>query len=259
MLIGLLAVLLAYMTAYLVDQPERQLAEIQKIHVSGETSPRAKWEKESDIAARLEVQKHLNEEAINFQYFDLTDRGLVCVKRMPHLKMLTLSFSKITDAGLPSLVNIPLTDLVLNDTSISSDGMKYVSQIKTLERLNMSSTSVGDAGLELLKQLPVLTKLNLNNTPITDAGIRHLPCHSGMTNLWLGLTNITDKSVPDLAKLHHLAWLELDGTEITANGLNGFASSKNLLGLSVKNCPHISKAEAQAFKKKLPSCRVYTN
>ena len=69
---------------------------------------------------------------------------------------LSLDFTEITDEGLKELAKLQkLKSLRLNDTEISDKGLKEVSKLKKLEKLDLNFTQVTDNGAaELQKALP---------------------------------------------------------------------------------------------------------
>ena len=136
------------------------------------------------------------------KYLDLhgtqvTDAGLVHLRKLKRLKTLDLSFTKITDAGLVHLKwNMNLNALDLNNTKITDAGLVHLKRIMyqyharcgndlqngkwmwmervNLKSLDLSRTQVTDAGLEHLKGLTKLVSLTLLNTKVTSAGVQDL-------------------------------------------------------------------------------------
>ena len=141
------------------------------------------------------------------KYLDLhgtqvTDAGLVHLRKLERLKTLDLSLTKITDAGLVHLKwNMNLNALDLNNTKITDAGLVHLKRIMyrhparcgnnpginrlqnrkwmwmervNLKSLDLSRTQVTDAGLEHLKGLTKLVSLTLLNTKVTSAGVQDL-------------------------------------------------------------------------------------
>lgn len=112
------------------------------------------------------------------------------VKGLPNLKILALeNCSKLTDAGLKSLMDLPLTALTLGDS-------------------NMKVTNLG---MEFLMGLP-LTSLSLEGCrKVTDEGLKYI-CDLPLRRLVLekcdGLTN---ECLQHLAKIPKLLLLEVGG------------------------------------------------
>ncbi|MBI2810679.1 MAG: hypothetical protein HYX67_07620 [Candidatus Melainabacteria bacterium] len=232
--IAVLAIILACLTANLIDESERHIAKLKEIHVSGVESQGEK-ESDSDIAAREAIEKHLQDTSMSLSGFDLTDRGLFSISKMKHLQRLDLSFARISNNALQYLTPLPLNYLNLSETSVGDDGMEYLAKIPTLANLVLAQTEVGDRGLHLLKNLP-LADLSLTTSKVTDRGIASLEGQQKLWKLGLGSTLITDACLPSLAKIESLSWLELGETGVTINGLKALRNHKNLASLIVPNC-----------------------
>jgi hypothetical protein len=57
---------------------------------------------------------------------DLTDRGLAHLKTLTRLRELDLEGTKVTDEGLHQLAGLPLKELRLRKTAITSDGVNFL-------------------------------------------------------------------------------------------------------------------------------------
>jgi len=106
---------------------------------------------------------------------------------------LRLNVTQITDEGLNEVIKLPkLRGLSLWDTKITDAGLKEVIKLKHLSYLNLGGTKITDAGLKELAKLKSLTELNLRYTQITDAGLKELAKCKQLEKLHLGHTQITD-------------------------------------------------------------------
>ena len=85
-----------------------------------------------------------------------------------------LANTEISDDGLASLENLPLTKLHLERTSIGDAGLAHIKKLDQLEYLNLYGTKITDAGLEQLKELKNLKKLYVWQTAVTPAGMDQL-------------------------------------------------------------------------------------
>jgi len=128
---------------------------------------------------------------------DVTDRGLVLLSRLPHLKELLLDETDITGSFLEPFKGVDsLTYLSISNDTLSMQGIKNLSQLRHLTVLELCQARVTDDMLDYVGQLHSLEVLRLSlNSKITDDGVRHLR---------------------SLTKLHRL---DLDETRVTANGL----------------------------------------
>jgi hypothetical protein len=105
----------------------------------------------------------------------LGDKELSDLRQFKHLKRLNVVGSRVTDAGLA-----------------------YVKDIPMLEELNLGDTRVSDAGLAHLSGHPGLVELDLCGTDITDAGLRHLRTVRNLNSLRVGNTKISKDAIRKL-------------------------------------------------------------
>ena len=136
---------------------------------------------------------------------DITDAGLVQLKGITSLKLLTLdSDMHITDAGLEHLKGLAnLERLSLEASYITDTGLADLKSLTKLRYLSIRSTMVGttrvsDTGLAYLEAMKKLEGLDLSNIPITDAGLAHLRGLINLQSLHLEMTKVTDEGVRKL-------------------------------------------------------------
>ena len=108
-----------------------------------------------------------------------------------------------TDAGLERAGSLSeLRSLIhtsgLKPSRITDAGLKRISGLRRLRRLDLSETNVTDVGLVSLRDLTQLRDLSLRATRITDAGLTHLTALNNLKYLSLGLTQVTDQGVVKL-------------------------------------------------------------
>jgi Leucine-rich repeat (LRR) protein len=149
---------------------------------------------------------------------------------------LSLSESKVTDAGLKELKNLKnIQEFDLWDTQLTDEGLKELKDLTNLKVLRVLGTKVTDKGLKELKVFKNLQELNLSNTAVTDEGLKEL---KGLTNLKeLGVhdTKVTDKGLKELKELNNLTTLQLANTKVTDEGLKELKVFKNLELLNLSN------------------------
>jgi hypothetical protein len=87
---------------------------------------------------------------------NISDAGLVPLKKLDRLEDLTLKYTAITDAGLVHLKNLDrLEKLSLTNTAITDAGLKHLKGLRRLRSLDLHGTNVTDQGVaELQKALP---------------------------------------------------------------------------------------------------------
>jgi hypothetical protein len=89
----------------------------------------------------------------------VTDGSLGFLKLLPHLKILSLSYTKVTDAGLAQLEGLrELEILDLDGTSITDAGLVHLNGLKRLQQLSVHGTTVTSPGaIALIKSVPGLS------------------------------------------------------------------------------------------------------
>jgi hypothetical protein len=95
-----------------------------------------------------------------------------------------LSESKVTDAGLANLKELPqLQSLNLRGTRVTDAGLVNLKGLTNLHELDLSETKVTDAGLANLKGLSTLRELDLTDTRVSDEGVMMLK--QALPNCWI--------------------------------------------------------------------------
>lgn len=182
----------------------------------------------------------------------------------PELTELTLSGTKITDAGLENLLQLKkLKKLRLSKTAITDRGMSALAKCERIEDLDLSQTEIGDFGVRELTALPRLKRLNLYLTKLTDSGLdafKKGDHRSADKIVWLNLDKcpITDAGISKLSDLVNLEWLHLGGTALTDAGLGELAKLKSLKDVTVTKT-EASLEEIQRLRQVLPDCTVRDN
>ncbi|NIP93495.1 MAG: hypothetical protein GWO24_08590, partial [Akkermansiaceae bacterium] len=122
---------------------------------------------------------------------------------------------KLSDADLVQVAGfIALTDLSLENTAVTGEGLAHLAKLTKLEWLNLWNTRVDDTGLAHLAGLRALQFLPVGRTRITDKGLAHLKDLPKLTYLGLRDTAVTDAGVAHLATLPALQELNLRGTRV---------------------------------------------
>lgn len=129
----------------------------------------------------------------------VTEAGLVRLKALTKLEVLSVSYIPVTDVRLLHLKGViqvqelgpakirmsnrpvhlkELTELqcqcVSDNTKVTDAGLVHLQALTQLQSLHLSGSQVTDAGLEHLKGLTNLQELHLQNTTVTDEGVKKL-------------------------------------------------------------------------------------
>lgn len=124
-----------------------------------------------------------------------TDEQLKHLLKLPHLQQVDLSGAvSITDDGLQPLGAIPtLKMLDLSWTKISGSGLTHLAAAKALEDLDLSYTAVEDQHLDALKQLKSLRRLNLEYVEgVTHAARESLRSQMDQLVISVNVGNVSD-------------------------------------------------------------------
>ena len=127
-----------------------------------------------------------------------------------------------------------IVEVSLARTWAADEDIQRLTQIKTLQRLNLSFTYVTDAGIEELSALPALEDLNLDTVEsLTDAAASYLRADKNLKRLVLRGTDITDVGMPYLAAMTGLKSLDLSYTMIGDVGLESLPAFTELEELNL--------------------------
>ena len=115
----------------------------------------------------------------------------------PNLKSLDLADTDFSDLGMPHLAKFQLVSLSLFYCNISDDGLRFLSDMTTLEVLNLDSRDIGDQGLHHLRNLRNLKSLDLFSGRVTDLGCAHISKIESLESL-----ELCGGGIGDLGKSH---------------------------------------------------------
>jgi Leucine-rich repeat (LRR) protein len=129
----------------------------------------------------------------------VTDAGLVRLKALAKLQVLSISYLQVTDVRLLNLKGViqiqelgpakikmtnrpvhlkEVTQLqcqcVSDATKVTDAGLVHLNALTQLQSLHLSGSQVTDASLEHLKALTNLQELHLQNTEVSDEGVKKL-------------------------------------------------------------------------------------
>jgi hypothetical protein len=123
--------------------------------------------------------------------------------------------------------------LNLTRTKFTDSGLKSLSTVTTLIRLDLSNTAISDSSLDSLSELENLCFLDIGNTKISDAGIEYLTLLENLDELRLGSTQITDTGIEHVSMMNNLLSLDINNCKITDKGLSCLVGLKKLISLNL--------------------------
>ncbi|HUG69295.1 MAG TPA: hypothetical protein VMM76_16205 [Pirellulaceae bacterium] len=152
---------------------------------------------------------------------NVTDADLLfTMARLRRVQQLSLNFTDVSDEGLLSLRKArQLRYLGLAETRVTDAALRYVAQCGNLETLILHDTAVGDEGVEQLQHLSQLRLLNVAGTSVGSDGIRALAGLENLNSLWANDTFLDDLSLGHFSRMDQLEELLVAGTRFSGEGL----------------------------------------
>jgi len=150
----------------------------------------------------------------------ITDSDMPALARMPDLKRLDLSLTRISDRGLRALKTVQgIEDLNLYFAEqVGDEGAVVLRNWKRLKRLNLRGTKITDSTLEMLEGAPAIEWLDIGWSQITDTGLDHLSALTHLRWLTMGGNKLTDTALQFLRQVPQIEYLDVGGTQRTDSG-----------------------------------------
>jgi hypothetical protein len=175
---------------------------------------------------------------------------------LKELRRLDLSGADIDDEGLGEIAHLPLRVLWLQETKITDASAATISQIQTLDFLQLNATSLSDAFLEHLEPLPELENVGMRGTKVTADGMKYLPRHPKLKKLDVYHTQVDDAGVQHLVACQSLSDLGLSMTKVTNEVFESLNQLRNLTNADLSANRPITTEAVMAFEKKHPKCDI---
>lgn len=195
-------------------------------------------------------------EEVNLRKGQADNALLAQIGALKEVRRLDLSNADIDDEGLHKIVHLPLLELWLQETKITDASAATLSQIKSLNFLQLNATSLSDAFLEHLQPLPKLKDLGLRGTRVTSAGMQYLPRHPRLTDLDVYHTEVDDAGVERLVDCQSLTSLGLSMTRVTDHVFQHLARLPNLTDANLSANRPVTTEAVLAFEKAHPKCDI---
>ncbi len=190
---------------------------------------------------------------LNLSSAELTKSGLQHVAKISTLEKIHLQYLKLGEEDITALAPLQrLEEMNLKGAHITLGALKALRQFSKLKRLDLSYTNLTDAGCEILGQIPTLLVLNANNDHITATGF------SKLTNLFYLCAehcDLNDADLDAISGLPKLYSLDIGRTNVTGKELMLLAKT-NLRYVNIVECPKITEADVNKFKRLMPRCHV---
>jgi internalin A len=190
----------------------------------------------TDAGVKEIAARHRQLEEIDLTGSKITNVALKELRKVPHLRKLSLWTTDITDAGLSELRDLAnLESLALGQSPLTDAGISEIAGLKKLRVLTVFNMErITDAALPHVKELTQLEDLNLARTTITDAGLKDLQGLQQLRSLDLSLTNVTDSGMDYIKGLKQLQTLRLNGIKRVGPGLRHLGCLTHLRTLELR-------------------------
>jgi Leucine-rich repeat (LRR) protein len=177
------------------------------------------WIERAGGTATRDSEGHVT--AVDLRSSWVTDSDIPVLARMPDLKRLDLSLTRISDRGLRTLRTAQgIEELNLYFTEqLGDEGAAVLRNWKHLKRLNLRGTKITDSTLEILGSMPAIEWLDIGWAQITDTGLDHLSTLTHLRWLTMGGNKLTDTALQFLRQMPQLEYLDIGGTQRTDSGL----------------------------------------
>ncbi|MBC8289365.1 MAG: hypothetical protein H8E37_03520, partial [Planctomycetes bacterium] len=161
--------------------------------------------------------------------------GLTLLAKFPNLKTVNLSHVKLPAGGFAGFSpQSTFTEVELPNSTIDAAGLKSLSGVRTLKRINLSGAAAVNAdGLTALSQIPQLADLDVSRNTLMGANVTGLLATMPLVRLNLAQTSVNDEGLSNLASIQTLKDLSLSFCPITGLGFRNAFKSSQLTKLAV--------------------------
>jgi internalin A len=180
---------------------------------------------------------------LNVRGTRISDITLQLVSRITALEALDIAQTPVTDNGLDYLITlVNLKELAMGGGRRASTAFSVLKMLPTLTHLDLSGArptppdmpgratsgpGIPEESLRAMTELKDLRVLKLGHSNITGAGLRILSSLDKVERLGLeGCRRVGDDAVPELAGWKSLKYLDLQETQVTAQGLETLRKAK---------------------------------
>ena len=174
---------------------------------------------------------------LNLRGTKITDNTLEAVAGIPSLEALDIGFAQLTDAGLDYLTTMGnLRELRMGGNKLTDTSLQFLRQMPGITKLDIAGSQrtdsglwnllLGEQGLEAIASVTALAELHVGGTAIGASGLRKLAGMAGLERLSLqNCTKVGHDSVAVLAGMKKLRWLDVAGTELTAEDVSALRAA----------------------------------
>jgi hypothetical protein len=165
----------------------------------------------------------------------------------------------VTDADLRKLdAALNLRQLLLDNTSVTDEGVAYLTQLPNLYHLRMRGARLTDRGMESLAKIRSLRFLNIPQAAFTDQGLKELLRVSDLQQLRFSSPHVTDEGMKYIGQMKSLRFLHLIAVPITDAGLEEITKLSQLESLYLDEINVSDNAVAALFEA-IPDLHFHLN
>lgn len=181
----------------------------------------------------------------------LTAKGMTGISKLINIKSLNISYSDITNNNVWSEI-LSMTTLTSLDISavkrFTGDKISDLTKLVNLNELKMVYCfNKSNFGFRYLSLLTNLTSLDISNSiEVRNAELTHLSSLNRINKLNISHTSIT--TVYSLSSLMNITSLNMNGCELTDEGISHISSLTNITYLDLSRCNEISIDGLSSFK-----------
>jgi len=164
----------------------------------------------------------------------VTEEGLKVLAGLHSLEEIAAHID-LTDKGLAYLAESSLKELTLNSDAITQVGLDAISQMKSLERVDIRGQGSMEVIIRCLADLPDLRHLDLGSG-VTDEGLRLLLKRPGLEGLRLSCPHVSSNGLAILKQLTSLKQLRLsEMNQLGKRGWHEIGAITSLEGLDISH------------------------
>lgn len=124
---------------------------------------------------------------ISHNYFN--DEGMKYLSSLQNLTSLRLTYNKVTAAGIKNLSSLHLEELDAGCTYLGNEGIKIISEIKSLKNVNIRACGFGDDALPYLTSMENLETVDISgNSKLTQEALLKFTEENKYRNLTIKTT-----------------------------------------------------------------------
>jgi len=201
--------------------------------------------------ANLRVLRDLLE--LHLDGTGLTDKGMAYLAEIKSLKTLSVRGTRITDDGVRAISGLKLRSLFLSGTSVTDETLKMLSTMKDLQRLSFRGCcKISGRGIKYLSELPTLQYLDFEYCFLEPEGIESLSRLKHLIALEFGHTNLTADGIRKLSRIESLEYLNLNGSTVEPAWIKHLGKLPRLRSLVLNVC-RIDPAAIALMPEHLPN------